>query len=236
MIPIICSTCGYSNQEDSKFCTFCGQDLSSLQNNFESKQSSKQEGKQEMVFPEDESITEINSEENYIKYLINHSSELPEESRGYDDDDVPTVANWNIPTELNTAIDEDSFGSRTVLDVRVSKSSNQKKLVLIHPETEQKFILAEDKKIFYCGRYNDDFSVDIDFSDLPHSDIVSRVHFIIHIDSDTYFLEDAGSSNGTFVNGQVVKSGYIHRQKITVGDEIILGRKTPLKLLFEQIS
>lgn len=235
MIPIICRTCGYSNQEDSKFCTFCGHNLSTLHNNIESKQSSKQKGKQKMIFPEDKSVMGINSEDNYIQFLINHGNDLPEESRE-NDDDVPTVANWNIATELNTTIDEDSFGSRTLLDVRVSQPSSQKKLVLIHPETEQKFILAEDKKIFYCGRYNDDFSVDIDFSDLPHSDIVSRVHFILHIDSDTYFLEDAGSSNGTFVNGQVVRSGYIHRQKITIGDEIILGRKTPLKLLFNELS
>lgn len=235
MIPIICSTCGYSNQEDSKFCTLCGHNLTSLQNNFELSQSSEKEGKEDMVFPEDKSVTEINSEDNYLQYLINHGDELPEESKE-NDDDVPTVANWNIATEIDTTIDEDSFGSRTVLDVRVSTSDNKKNLALIHPETDQKFILMEDKKTFYCGRYNDDFFVDIDFSDLPHSDIVSRVHFILHIDSDDYFLEDAGSSNGTFVNGQIVRSGHIHRQKITIGDEIILGRNTQLKLIFDEIK
>ncbi|MBE9221071.1 FHA domain-containing protein [Cyanobacterium stanieri LEGE 03274] len=232
MIPIICPKCGYSNQQDSKFCTFCGHDVEFLRPHIDSNFSLKMAEKASMEFPEDESLTQINNHEDFFPYgkddFLNSSEE--------NEDDIPTVANWNIPTELNTAIDENDSNPRTIIDVRVTNSVNKTTLVLTNPDTDKTFIFPPDKKAIYCGRYNEDFAIDIDLSNLPHSDIVSRVHFIIHIDFETYYIEDAGSSNGTFLNNEEVKSGHIHRQQIHIGDEIKLGKTTPLKLIFQEVE
>ena len=46
----------------------------------------------------------------------------------------------------------------------------------------------------------------------------SRIHCFITLVNDELFLEDAGSSNGTWLNGQRVK-----RDKIKVGDVVAAG-------------
>ncbi|MGY6530176.1 MAG: FHA domain-containing protein [Cyanobacterium sp.] len=231
MTFIICPQCGHSNQQDSKFCTFCGNSVELTLPNPIVNPALEMGEKREIQYPEDESITEINTNDKFIRQVKNT---LSPESDNEDEDDIPTIANWNIPTELDTTIDDSN--SRTIIDVRVGNSVNKKSLVLINPDTNKRFIFSDDKKIFYCGRYNETFNLDIDFSGLPHSDIVSRVHFIIHIDSGTYYLEDAGSSNGTFLNDKQVKSGHIHRQKIKIGDEIRLGKTNQLKLIFQEVE
>jgi adenylate cyclase len=54
---------------------------------------------------------------------------------------------------------------------------------------------------------------------------VSRVHCSVSLDNNRIFIEDEGSSNGTFVNGNRVV-----RSEIKPGDEIFLGR-FPIKLI-----
>jgi pSer/pThr/pTyr-binding forkhead associated (FHA) protein len=50
---------------------------------------------------------------------------------------------------------------------------------------------------------------------------VSKHHFSITVNGDTCFLEDLGSSNGTFVNGKLVKSATIkNKDKVAVPNVI----------------
>lgn len=49
---------------------------------------------------------------------------------------------------------------------------------------------------------------------------VSRVHAAIKFDGTTYFIEDKGSSGGTFVNGKRVALGKL--EPLTFGDEVVL--------------
>jgi DNA-binding winged helix-turn-helix (wHTH) protein len=49
--------------------------------------------------------------------------------------------------------------------------------------------------------------------------IVSRLHARIELQHDRYLLFDAGSANGTFVNGKRIDQGY----QLNTGDEIWLG-------------
>jgi len=57
--------------------------------------------------------------------------------------------------------------------------------------------------------------------------IVSRQHARITLQGEQYFLEDLGSSNGTFLNGQPV----VGRTALTPGDKVSLGHK--IILVFE---
>ena len=48
---------------------------------------------------------------------------------------------------------------------------------------------------------------------------VSRVHILIELQHNRYILSDAGSSNGTYVNGQRIEEPY----QLSTGDELWLG-------------
>lgn len=59
------------------------------------------------------------------------------------------------------------------------------------------------------------------------SPTVSRLHARIELQHDRYVIFDAGSANGTFVNGQRIESGH----HLSTGDEIRLGTDE-VRLLF----
>ncbi len=54
---------------------------------------------------------------------------------------------------------------------------------------------------------------------------VSRQHAKICHEDDGYFIEDLGSTNGTFVNGERVTS---HAKRLCDGDRVLLGEETVL--------
>ena len=61
------------------------------------------------------------------------------------------------------------------------------------------------------------------------SEKVSRRHAMIMLEGDTFYIQDLGSANGTFVNGKQVRD----RVALYNGDEVRLGDQT---FLFNQIS
>jgi pSer/pThr/pTyr-binding forkhead associated (FHA) protein len=80
------------------------------------------------------------------------------------------------------------------------------------------------------GRWDADSGIfpDIDLDQDDPEAKVSRRHARIVYQNGQYFIEDLGSTNGTFVNrGRRLLPG--HRQVLQNGDEIIVG-KTFLKL------
>jgi pSer/pThr/pTyr-binding forkhead associated (FHA) protein len=107
------------------------------------------------------------------------------------------------------------------------------KAVLIHEKTQTRFELSQDKQFIYIGKANEHITIQVDLSDLPNAHIVSRVHCVIHADEGDYYLEDAGSLNGTAINGESLKPGTRFRQQLKSGDLIILGKNRTIKLRFE---
>ncbi|RPJ07134.1 MAG: FHA domain-containing protein, partial [Spirochaetaceae bacterium] len=53
-------------------------------------------------------------------------------------------------------------------------------------------------------------------------DHVSRIHCVIYKKNNMYYIEDLGSSNGTFVNGEKIENS----RKLYNNDTISLGQKT----------
>lgn len=102
--------------------------------------------------------------------------------------------------------------------------------VLLHEETETVWVIPEGKKRVYLGKPNPKVEIDFDLSALPDSDIISRVHAAIDVEDDGFYLEDAGSLNGTAVNGDVLKG---RRRKLRSGDMITFGHYRPVNLFFE---
>ena len=58
---------------------------------------------------------------------------------------------------------------------------------------------------------------------------ISRCHALITFDGKDYYIEDQGSSNGTFVNGRELEEG--KKKKLSSGDIIMLAEVT---MIFEE--
>ncbi|NCJ08256.1 FHA domain-containing protein [Synechococcales cyanobacterium C] len=71
----------------------------------------------------------------------------------------------------------------------------------------------------------------LDLSGLAHSEVVSRVHAVIHVQPDGFYLEDLGSSNGTYVNNTLLPAG--NRYRLRSGDRIAFGKEDRVSFLFD---
>ncbi len=103
---------------------------------------------------------------------------------------------------------------------------------IIHEKSQTRFNFPVGKSFLYIGKVNEHIPIQIELSALPDADIVSRVHGVIHVEEDGYYLEDAGSLNGTAINDQFIKPGTRFRQKLQSGDLITFGKNRKVKLRF----
>lgn len=102
---------------------------------------------------------------------------------------------------------------RTTVDSEVVVRVDADTAVLVvnrGPETGQSFLL--EKVVTRAGRATD---ADIFLDDVT----VSRRHADIHRDGDVFVIRDAGSLNGTYVNGERVDEAKLHS-----GDELQVGK------------
>ena len=81
------------------------------------------------------------------------------------------------------------------------------------------------------GKPNDQTPPDMDVSGFPDSEVVSRVHANLRVEGDVYYIEDVGSSNGTYINGLPLAAGNRHR--LRPGDRIALGKGDKVSFVFE---
>lgn len=125
---------------------------------------------------------------------------------------VPTVA----PSSF-------AAGGKTQLQQQTAK--------LLHVQTQTKIELPQNLSIIHLGKPNDQIPPDIDVSGFPHSEIVSRVHADIRVEAGTYYIEDVGSANGTYINHTPLPTGNRHR--LRPGDRISLGKGDLVTFLFQ---
>jgi pSer/pThr/pTyr-binding forkhead associated (FHA) protein len=104
---------------------------------------------------------------------------------------------------------------------------------LVHTGTGERFELPTGRSLVYIGKPNQELPPDIDVSLLPHTDVVSRIHATISIEGEQYALEDAGSSNGTYLNGELIRAGARFRRPLTAGDTLSLGKGDKVSFRFE---
>ncbi|EDX84789.1 FHA domain protein [Synechococcus sp. PCC 7335] len=103
--------------------------------------------------------------------------------------------------------------------------------VLTHVQTGTSITLPSELSVVRIGKPNEHTQPDIDISGFPNSEIVSRVHANLLIEGDVYYLEDVGSSNGTYINGLPLPAGNRHR--LNIGDRIALGKGDKVSFVFE---
>ena len=100
---------------------------------------------------------------------------------------------------------------------------------LFHMQTRTSIELAS-MPVIHIGKSNHRVSPHIDASGWPNSSIISRIHAAIRFDGGSWFIEDVGSTNGTFVNDEILALGERHR--LQPGDQIGLGHPDLVTFLF----
>lgn len=135
----------------------------------------------------------------------------------------PTVASSEESSSSPSPPIGSSRKSETVLQIQSA--------YLLHIQTNTKFELPLGLTVIHLGKPNDQIPPDIDISGLPNSEIVSRVHADIRVEGDAYYVEDVGSSNGTYINHTALPKGNRHR--LRSGDRISLGKGDQVTFLFQ---
>lgn len=107
----------------------------------------------------------------------------------------------------------------------------QQMVSLLHVQTNTSVELPQKLTVIHIGKPNDRIPPDIDVSGFPNSEIVSRIHANIRIEGDSYFIEDVGSSNGTYINNLPLAMGNRHR--LRSGDRIALGKGDKVTFIFQ---
>ncbi|MEO0968051.1 MAG: FHA domain-containing protein [Cyanobacteria bacterium J06639_18] len=104
-------------------------------------------------------------------------------------------------------------------------------LELFHLQSYTSFDLVPDRNTIRIGRVNEEFIPEINLSKIAHADVVSRIHAAIKIQGNTYYLEDLGSANGTFLNNVPLEPNKIY--PLRLGDRIDLCRENKVTFIFQ---
>ncbi|MDF5710240.1 MAG: FHA domain-containing protein [Nostoc sp. S4] len=102
---------------------------------------------------------------------------------------------------------------------------------LVHVQTDRLIELPQNLSVIHIGKPNDRIPPDVDVSGFPNSEIVSRIHADIRVEGDAHYVEDVGSSNGTYINNLPLSPGNRHR--LRPGDRISLGKGDLMTFLFQ---
>jgi hypothetical protein len=119
----------------------------------------------------------------------------------------------------------DAFNTAGATQLQIQQAS------LLHLQSNTTIEIASSLDVVHFGKPNGQIPPDIDVSGFPDSEVVSRVHADIRIEGDTYYLEDTGSSNGTYVNHAPLQKGNRHR--LRPGDRIALGKGDLVTFIFQ---
>jgi pSer/pThr/pTyr-binding forkhead associated (FHA) protein len=95
-------------------------------------------------------------------------------------------------------------------------------LELLHVQTNTSFLFPLSSSVILIGKSNDEKPVDIDVSNLPEAEIVSRCHAEIIVKDNTYYIQDLGSSNGTYIRQTKLEPNIPY--PLQLGDKIEFGQ------------
>lgn len=237
---IKCSNCGAEVQADARFCGQCGHSLAS---------QAPQPATATAANPPDPlpSVTVDPIAPAVSAPLYGEPSELVEPEPLVPPEPLPTgppppLPADPVPATIPTAVDIYSappvtqpagVGEMGASEAVVVPQTQIQSFTarLLHVQTDTSIELPIGLNLLHIGKPNDRIPPDIDVSGFPESEIVSRVHANIRIEGDVYYIEDVGSSNGTYVNNLPLAAGNRHR--LRPGDRIALGKGDKVSFIFQ---
>ncbi|MBD2317177.1 FHA domain-containing protein [Phormidium tenue] len=251
-LPIVkniqCPSCGASVLSDAKFCGHCGFNLSGAtainslpdihaENAIAPSISSTE------VFPVltissamSNSLPDVTTEDDSAANLVTNSfAEVPtlpkftdiENLLAAEEQNPPITASMNEPISAPTSAPASS-------PVSVKTQLQQFAASLLHVQTNLTIEIPAHLPVVHIGKPNTVIPPDIDVSGFPDSDIVSRIHADIRAEGGSFYFEDTGSSNGTYINNLPLPAG--NRHKLRAGDRISLGKGDKVSFVFQLSS
>lgn len=234
-----CPSCGASVQEDASFCGQCGLNLKAAGTGSSAESEALSSA---TIGPPELEIPDLLPPEPLVEPepLVSNVSSPAVESSGSSQPNFPEAspAEASSPVPPPPAPPPDpvsppagsappnptpAYGS-TQLQMQAAR--------LLHVQTNTLVELPQQLMVVHLGKPNDRIPPDIDLSGFPNSEIVSRIHADIRVEGDAYYLEDVGSSNGTYINNTPLPMGNRHR--LRTGDRIALGKGDRVTFLFQQ--
>ncbi len=151
-------------------------------------------------------------------------------------DPVVELAQTMLPSEASEpaappAIVEAKPEPVVVIAAPVATQLQQAGYQLVHLQTSKILELPPHLAVIYLGKPNEQSPPDIDVSGLPCAEVVSRIHASIRVEGDSYYLEDLGSANGTYINHNGLAKG--NRHLLRAGDRISLGKGDLVTFIFQ---
>lgn len=211
-----CPSCGATVQSDASFCGQCGFDLRALSAAASQSVEGGAAGTVEIpqLDPPDPLIPPDPIEPEPA--ATGTAYQAPETASS-------EAAPAAVPPDPASAPPTSGNDTSTQLQVTQAK--------LLHVQTDTPLELPPTLSLIRIGKPNDRVPPDIDVSGFPDSEIVSRVHANIRVEGDIYYIEDVGSSNGTYVNNMPLSYGNRHR--LRSGDRIALGKGDKVSFIFQ---
>jgi pSer/pThr/pTyr-binding forkhead associated (FHA) protein/ribosomal protein L40E len=226
-----CPNCGAAVQTDASFCGQCGSNLqdkasteeatpggsplpATLSPDFDSPDIPDLPPIEPLVEPEPLVAHSSTSAEN-------QESEVPDVTTASSHEAAPAVPPPTIVQ--SSAQSAPPSPHKTQLQTQVAR--------LFQVQTNTTIELPGHLTVIHVGKPNDRIPPDVDVSGFPNSEIVSRIHADIRVEGDLYYIEDVGSSNGTYINNVPLPAGNRHR--LRPGDRIGLGKGDKVTFLFQ---
>ncbi len=232
---ITCGNCGHENQEDASFCDECGEELTSetLSPVKEETIVSESSFAQQETIVSESSFAEVSESSDTFSNEVEDDTSLQSEVESATME-KPEPVSSSLPVGAATRLEIDEPPIQKIVSPPTTLELPElPTAVLIEQETGEKFYLPSEQNTAYIGRINDEFPIQVDLSRIPNADLVSRVHAAIHRENEIYYLEDAGSANGTWLNDTELQSGSRFRKQLNPGDTIAFGRHQTVKLAFD---
>jgi pSer/pThr/pTyr-binding forkhead associated (FHA) protein len=134
-------------------------------------------------------------------------------------------------SESEAEIGRESEFSASVTTKASETQLQIQKATLLHIQTNTTIELPQHLPVIHIGKTGGSIPPDIDISGLPDSQFVSRVHADIRVEADAFYIEDVGSSNGTYINHIPLAPGNRHR--LRSGERIALGKEDKVSFIFQ---
>ncbi|MGF1520802.1 MAG: FHA domain-containing protein [Leptolyngbyaceae cyanobacterium] len=229
-----CPSCGASVQSDASFCGQCGASLKTAapaavppqeEETFvpmEETISSQPAIDIPDLIPPDPLVTKAAIAQPEVEESASNTA-MP--SPLATEEPPPPLAAPSVPEPASSSAAAVSAGWGGATRIQ----SQQAKL--LHVQTDTTLELPPQLPLIHIGKPNDRVPPNIDVSGFPSSEIVSRVHADIRVEGDIYYIEDVGSSNGTYINNMPLAPGNRHR--LRPGDKVALGKGDKVTFIFQ---
>ncbi|MEL7078776.1 MAG: FHA domain-containing protein [Cyanobacteria bacterium J06648_1] len=148
---------------------------------------------------------------------------LPQEASSESESESAAVDSSESKAPQTVTVGMEAMSGVTQLQVQ--------KATLLHLQSNTTIEIPDDLDVVHFGKPNGQIPPDIDVSGFPDSEVVSRVHADIRIEGDVYYVEDTGSSNGTYINHSPLQKGNRHR--LRPGDRLALGKGDLVTFIFQ---